>query len=72
MHVLHNCLHSESTLCEGSGIGLELAKPWSTRICSPTDPEQFADALFRPRGTGDSTQLLLQRIADIVDADDGI
>jgi len=23
MHVLHNRLHSESTLCEGSGIGLE-------------------------------------------------
>jgi hypothetical protein len=23
MHVLHNRLYSESTLCEGSGIGLE-------------------------------------------------
>jgi len=23
MHVLHNRLHSESTLCEGSGIGLK-------------------------------------------------
>jgi hypothetical protein len=29
MHVVHNRLHSESTLCEGSGIRLEPAKPWS-------------------------------------------
>jgi hypothetical protein len=39
MHVFHNCLHFESSLCERSGIGLELAKPVGARGFVPCRPK---------------------------------